>query len=138
MQLRRCGCQWLDGTVHAWNDAAVSDTIAERLRTAFDSADLTLLATLLDDDVRWGGEEDTPQTCHSRADVLAWYGGLHARGFRASVVEAMVEPDRIMLTLDVTRPGGGTGRNSQVFRIAGGRIVDIRDHEEGPPPPLSH
>ena len=110
-------------------DSQDAQAIAQRLRGAFEARDLERLGDLLDPDVRWGGEEDTPQTCHSRADVLAWYGGLYARGFRASVVEVAAEPDRIVLTLDVSRPGGGTGRNSQVFRIAGGRIVDIRDNE---------
>ena len=110
-------------------DRQDAQAIARRLTSALEARDLESLGEILAPDVRWGGEEDTPQTCHSRADVLAWYGGLHARGFRASVVEAAVEPDRIVLTLDVTRPGGGTSRNEQVFRIAGGRIVDIRDNE---------
>ena len=114
------------------DDTQEAQALAERLRSAFEQQDLGILAGILDPDVRWGGEEDTPQTCHNRADVLAWYGGLNDRGFRASVVATTVEADRIVLTLDVTRPDGGTSRNHQVFRIASGRIVDIRDHEEGP------
>jgi hypothetical protein len=110
-------------------DRQGAQAIAHRLTTALEARDLESLREILAPDVRWGGEEDTPQTCHSRADVLAWYAGLHARGFRASVVETAVEPDRIVLTLDVTRPGGGTSRNYQVFQIARGRIVDIRDNE---------
>jgi hypothetical protein len=106
--------------------------IAERLRSAFEQQDLGILAGVLDSDVRWGGEEDTPETCHNRADVLAWYGGLIDQGFRASVAAAAVEPDRIVLTLDVTGPGRGTRRNHQVFRIASGHIVDIRSYQEGP------
>jgi SnoaL-like domain len=111
-------------------DTPEAQALAQRLRSAFETQDLSTLAGILDPDVRWGGEEDTPQTCHNRAEVLAWYGDLHARGFRATVVETVVEPHHIFLTLDVTRPDGGTSRNSQVFRIAGGRIVDIRGHEE--------
>ena len=113
-------------------DTQEARAIAERLRSAFEQQDLGLLAGVLDPDVRWGGEEDTPETCHNRADVLAWYGDLIDRGFRASVVAAEVEPDRVVLTLDVTRPGGGTSRNHQVFRIAAGHVVDIRGQEEGP------
>ena len=109
-----------------------AEAVAQRLRSAFQTQDLSILASLLDPEVRWGGEEDTPQTCHNRADVLAWYGGLAARGFRATVVEAEVEAHQIVLTLDVTEPGGGTSRNHHVFRIAGGRVVEIRDHEEAP------
>ena len=114
------------------DDTQEAQAIAERLRSALEGRDLTTLAGILDPDVRWGGEEDTPQTCHNRADVLAWYGGLIDRGFRASVAATAVEPDRIVLTFDVTRPGGGTSRNHQVFRIASGLVVDIRGHEEGP------
>jgi ketosteroid isomerase-like protein len=113
-------------------DRQDAQDIAQRLRSAFEARDLEGLGDLLAPDVRWGGEEDTAQTCHSRADVLAWYGDLHARGVRASVVEASVEPHRVVLTLDVSRPGGGTSRNYQAFRIADGRIVDIRDHGEAP------
>ena len=117
------------------DDTQEVQAIAERLRSALEGQDLTILAGILDPDVRWGGEEDTPETCHNRADVLAWYGGLIDRGFRASVAAAAVEPDRIVLTLDVTRPGGGTSRNHQVFRIAAGHVVDIRGQEEGPASP---
>jgi hypothetical protein len=114
------------------DDIEEAQAIAERLRSAFEQQDLGILAGVLDPDVRWGGEEDTPETCHNRADVLAWYGGLIDQGFRASVAAAAVEPDRIVLTLDVTRPGRGTSRNHQVFRIASGHIVDIRSYQEGP------
>src|SRR6266513_27090 len=74
------------------DDTEEAQAIAERLRSAFEQQDLGILA-----------------------DVLAWYGGLIDRGFRASVAAAAVEPDHIVLTLDVTRPGGGTSRNRQVF-----------------------
>ncbi|MEA2591052.1 MAG: SnoaL-like domain, partial [Actinomycetota bacterium] len=117
------------GRCRTGEDRQGAQAIARRLTSALEARDLESLGEILAPDVRWGGEEDTPQTCHSRADVLAWYGGLHARGFRASVVEAAVEPDSVVLTLDVTRPGGGTSRNYQLFRIAGGCIVDIRDNE---------
>ena len=116
-------------------DTQEAQAIAERLRSAFEQQDLGILAGVLDPDVRWGGEEDTPETCHNRADVLAWCGGLIDRGFRASVAATAVEPDRIVLTLDVTRPGGGTSRNHQAFRIAAGHVVDIRGQEEGPAGP---
>ena len=112
-----------------------AQAIAERLRSAFEQQDLGILAGVLDPDVRWGGEEDTPETCHNRADVLAWYGSLIDRGFQASVAATAVEPDRIVLSLDVTTPGGGTSRNHQVFRIASGHVVDIRGQEEGPASP---
>ena len=116
------------------DDTEETQAIAQRLRSAFEQQDLGILAGVLDPDVRWGGEEDTPETCHNRADVLAWYGGLIYRGFRARVAAAAVEPDRIVLTLDVTRPGGGTTRNHQVFRIASGHVVTSGTTRKAPPP----
>lgn len=107
-------------TMDAW-------AVAARLQTAFETRDLFVLAEILDPDVRWGPDEETPQTCHSRADVLAWYGGLYARGFRADIVESAVEPGRILLRLDVQRPDGEVTRNNQLFTVRDGLIVDIRD-----------
>jgi ketosteroid isomerase-like protein len=121
--------------VHAWNDAAVPDTIAERLRTAFDSADLTLLGTLLAGDVRWGGEEDTEDTCHSRADVLRWYTRLRNRGVRARVAEVLELGDAVVLELALTGREDDPqdelrARLFQVFRIGDGLVVDIRGFPE--------
>ncbi|MCW3045460.1 MAG: SnoaL-like protein [Actinobacteria bacterium] len=48
-----------------------AQAIARRLTSALEARDLESLGNLLAPDVRWGGEEDTPQTCHSRDDVLA-------------------------------------------------------------------
>ncbi len=44
-----------------------TEAVATRLRAAFDSADLAAFGALLDDNVRWGGEDDTPETCRTRA-----------------------------------------------------------------------
>src|SRR5467141_2722213 len=120
------------GRCRMGEDRQDAQAIARRLTSALEARDLESLGDLLAPDVRWGGEEDTPETCHSRADVLAWYGGLIDRGFRATVAATAVEPDRVVLSLDVTRPGGGTSRNHQVFRIAAGQVVDIGGQEEGP------
>jgi hypothetical protein len=121
--------------VRAWNDAAVPDTIAERLRTAFDSADLTLLGTLLAGDVRWGGEEDTEDTCRTRSDVLRWYTRVRDRGVRARVTEVLDQGDTVVLGLALT--GHDTDPADmlppllfQVFRIVDGRVEDIRGFPE--------
>jgi hypothetical protein len=41
------------------------EAVAAGLTAAFAVGDLDQLAPLLAPDVRWGGEEDTEQTCHS-------------------------------------------------------------------------
>lgn len=112
------------------------ERIALRIRTAFEDRDLGLLATVLAEDVRWGGDEDAETTCHSRAEVLAWYGRLRAQGVRAHVMELDVLPGAAVLGLDLIWPPGmdeQPGRVYQVFRIVDDRVVDIRgcpDHAE--------
>jgi ketosteroid isomerase-like protein len=106
-------------------------SIAERLRTAFDGADLTLLGSLLAGEVRWGGEEDTDDTCHTRADVLRWYTRLHDRGVRARVTEVLDEGDVVLLGLALTGHDTDPARAVpdhlfQVFHIVDGLVVDIR------------
>ncbi len=49
--------------------------VAALWKTAFAAHDLAALEPLLDEKVRWGGAEDTPQTCHSRAEVLGGKSG---------------------------------------------------------------
>jgi hypothetical protein len=51
-------------------DPAVVRQVAERLRAAFDTADLDLLASVLHPDVRWGGG---PAGCHTPAP-RCWSG----------------------------------------------------------------
>lgn len=106
---------------------AGEQAVARRLRTAYETRDFGLLADLLDPHVRWGGEEETPDTCHSRGEVLAWYRGLYDRGVTATITEVTVEPGLIVFDLDVVWPGGEQQRSHQAFRLAGDRIVDIRD-----------
>jgi hypothetical protein len=51
---------------------------AKTLVVAIEEGDEQQLASLLDPAVRWGGAEETPETCHGRGEVLAWYGKLRA------------------------------------------------------------
>lgn len=108
---------------------------AEKLRQAFEQGDERLLASVLDPTVRWGGEEEEPDTCHSRGEVLAWYGKLKAAGVSATVEEVIDCGDVVVLGLAISRPEGRTGSEVplvvfQVFRLAAGLVVDIRGFPE--------
>jgi SnoaL-like domain len=127
-------------------DNPVSGTIAESLRDAFEADDVTRVASLLASDVRWGGEEDTDDTCHTRDQVLAWYGRIRDRGVRARVTEVIDAGDRVVLGLALHVPGANPGAPLpgrlvdpsrpmpahlfQVFRIVDGLVVDIRGFPE--------
>lgn len=103
--------------------------IAARLRAGLETPDQALLASLLDAEVRWGGAEETPATCHSRAAVLRWYQGLHQAGVRARVTETIALPHAVILALAVTGPDAASPLPEsvyQVFQIRGGLVADIR------------
>ncbi len=78
----------------------------------------------------WGGEQDTPEVCHGRADVLRWYEELDGPGVRARVEELCIHQDMIVVGLRVTWPDPA-GREDQVFvryqvfRVVDGLIADI-------------
>ena len=103
-----------------------TEAIAGRLTAALEGQDASALFHLLDPDVRWGGEEETPNTCHNRVQVMAWYGRLAAAGTTATVAGVEVEGDRFVLSLDVTDPVRGQHLRRSAYTVVGGRIVDIR------------
>ena len=101
-------------------DPGELERIAERLRGAFAAEDPAQLGSLLHDDVRWG-------TCHSRAQVLEWYGVLRDQGVHARVGEALVRGDRVVLEMRLARPARTM---YQVFRVAGGAVVEITGSDD--------
>lgn len=109
-----------------------STEIGRRLAAALATADLDEFGALLDPQVRWGGDEDSGDTCHSRAEVLAWYGRLRDNGVRAGVSETVERPGIVVLRLDLSWPdGAGNDRPAsifQVYRHMDGLIFDIRGY----------
>ena len=114
--------------------SASLQALADALEAAFDRRDAALLATLLAADVRWGGEEETPETCHSDREVLAWYERLRAEGVEAQVEEVVVRERAVILGLRVSMPGEAPESDPQqlwqTFAVAGGLIVEIRGYPE--------
>jgi ketosteroid isomerase-like protein len=114
---------------------STADAIAERVRTAFESADLTAIAELLDPNVRWGAPDDRAPSCQNRDQVLGWYRLGRAAGVRARVSELVVHGDKILVGLKVVgnqaaEEQGGEADRWQVLTIRGGHVVDIRGFEE--------
>lgn len=108
--------------------------LAQRIRVALESADLSQFAELLDPNVRWGAPDDPNPSCQSRTDVLAWYGRGRAAGRRARVVDVQTHGNKILvhLTVSTSSPKGGPaveGDRWQVLTCARGRVVDIRGFE---------
>src|ERR1700733_342532 len=79
---------------------AAETAIAERIRTAYTTADLDAFGELLAPDVRWG-DDAHPNRCCSRQDVLStfrrWIGG----GVTADVLAVDSGPHGVMACLHI-------------------------------------
>jgi ketosteroid isomerase-like protein len=110
----------------------VIDDTAARWRTAFAAGDVAALGALLDDNVRWGGPEETPQTCHSPSEVLRRLAGQAADGVKARIVEVVAGADAFLVELYVSRPQGTAHQRErsvyQVLTVRDGLVTDIRGY----------
>src|SRR5258708_6774887 len=91
---------------------------------------------MLDDSVRWGGEKDTPETCHSRTHVLDRLARQRANGLETQVIEVVPCEGAVLLGLRVKRPvPGGFAREQSVYQVlsvSNQRVVDIRGYPSRP------
>ena len=107
-----------------------AQALAARLHAALDSGDLARWGALLDANVRWGGPEETSDTCHTRAEVLNRLAERVAAGLQTEVIEVVPGVESVLVSLRVSRPeadGSRQVRNVyQVMRLRNGLIADIR------------
>jgi len=107
-------------------------SLATRLRAAFESADLEAYGTLLDENVRWGPAEETPETCHSRAQVLERLAIQREAGMQTELLDVIPGADAVVVGFNVKRPvqGGFTREHTvyQVLKVRHRHIVDIRGY----------
>src|ERR1051326_8516395 len=108
------------------------EATAARLRDALDPLDRDALAALLDDNVRWGGEEDTRDTCHSRGAVLKRLDEQQRRGVQTSVLEVTPGEHGVLVALKVRQPAHAGHDHDhewtvyQALSVRDRRIVEIR------------
>jgi ketosteroid isomerase-like protein len=110
--------------------AGAMDAVAQRVRVALESADVSAFNDLLDPNVHWGAPDDPRPSCQNRNQVLAWYQRGREAGVRASVTEVVVLGDRILVGLtvrgsDAAEDRGGVALRWQVLSVRAGRVVDI-------------
>jgi hypothetical protein len=109
------------------------DQLATALGVAFAAKDLQLFGALLAADARWG-DDDNPNCCRTRDDVVATFGRLLVEGVEGTVTETHVGPRGVALHLRVDWPEPGEGRRAdlwQSYLVANGRIVEIQGHDDG-------
>lgn len=110
-------------------------SLADRVRSAFDTADIGAIRELLDEKPRWGDPSESIPACQSRSDVIEWYRDAIVQGMRARVSETAQIGDCIVVGLKVTG-----ARNSldtadeterwQVLTVRRSRIVEIRGYDD--------
>src|SRR5262245_42851655 len=124
------------------------DAIATQLTTAFATKDLVLLGSLLADDARWG-DDDSPNRCRSRADVVATFDRVLREGVDGTIVDTQTGPGGVAVRLHVHWPEpGDAGRDEDFWHayvVERGVVSEIQRHDDrrsavaaisrGPPTP---
>lgn len=103
--------------------------LAASIPAVITPADSKNLIALLHDEVRWGGDEDTEQTCHGRSDVEHFLATVFEDHDRAEVIETTVVEDRVLLELHLA---GGHDPSARflLLTVSGAKIVDIRPADD--------
>ncbi len=109
-----------------------TEVFAKQLRAALTASDLQAYAALLDEHVRWGGETDTPETCHGRTAVLDRMSSHLQAGMRTTVIDIVPGVNAVLLVLRVSWPvTNGFAREGTVYQalqLQHQQVVDIRGY----------
>lgn len=111
------------------------ETLADRIRAAYDGASLEAFGRLLAEDARWG-DDDHPNRCRGRADVLSTFEGWLGSGVTAEVLDTRSGPSGVLCRLHVNwtdpadRPRGV--EFVHVFLVHDGLITEIRRYDDMP------
>jgi hypothetical protein len=112
--------------------ARTVEQIAQQLRSAFTTKDLDGLGRLLAADARWG-DDDHPNKCRSRADVIGTFKRLLGEGVDGTVTESVTRPKGVAVKLHVQWPNPGEGRGVnfwQSYIVADGIVTEIQRHDD--------
>jgi hypothetical protein len=108
------------------------EQLAEQLRSAFATKDLDLLGQLLAPDVRWG-DDDHPNKCRNRSDVVATFDRLLGEGVEGTVTTAITGPNGVAVLLHVEWPNPGEGRGVNFYQsyiVSDGLVTEIQRHDD--------
>ena len=108
------------------------EQLADHLQSAFAAKDLALLGQLLAPAARWG-DDDHPNRCRSRADVIATLDRLLGEGVEGTVTETVIGPNGVAVLLHVEWPNPGEGRGVNFYQsyiVADGLVTEIQRHDD--------
>ncbi len=107
--------------------------MAAQVRGAFESRDVTKFGALLADDARWG-DDDAPNKCRSRTEVVETFQSLIDDGVGGEVAHLTTGPAGILCHLRILWPDPAirTGRDEvfHLYRVHDGRIIEIRPYDD--------
>ncbi len=106
--------------------------IAETLTAAFAAKDMDAFGTILAEDARWG-DDDHPNRCRSRSDVIGNFTRLLGEGVDGSVTETVVGRGGVAVVLHVEWPNPGDGRRADIYQsyvVTGGLVTEIQGHDD--------
>jgi hypothetical protein len=102
------------------------------LQSAFANRDLDALGRLLAADARWG-DDDHPNKCRSRSDVVGTFERLLGEGVEGSVTDSVTGPKGVAVKLHVQWPNPGEGRVLNLWHsyiVADGVVTEIQRHDD--------
>ena len=108
------------------------DEIAEALTEAFAAKDIDAVGRLLADDARWG-DDDHPNRCRSRSDVIDTFTRLLGEGVNGTVTETVVGTGGVAVKLHVQWPNPGEGRGVNFYQsyiVRDGLVTEIQRHDD--------
>ena len=112
--------------------------LAEQLASVLAARDRAAFERLLHPDVRWGGGEDTEQTCHDRRQAGDFYAALLAGGAHLDVLDSTVDHDgKVRAQLQVIGANGDSDLTYQtqvLLTVRDGLVIDIQQGEGDAPP----
>ena len=107
--------------------------IADQIRRAYSTRDLTVLAPLLADDVTWG-DPGHPRGCRSRSDVLATFSRLMSDGVDGEITELSQGSEGLLCGLAVQWPDEHQRSDDRalfhVYRLQEGLITRIERYDD--------
>ena len=111
------------------------EELGERIKVAFNSADLGAFAGLLAPDTRWGAPDSQEADCRSREEVLEWWSRGRQSGARARVTEVVPGAGALLVGLHVSgtreaEQNGGETERWQVLHVESDQIIDIRGFDD--------
>lgn len=108
--------------------------LAQRLPVVLARRERAAFVQLLAPEARWGGREDTEQTCHDSQQAGNFYEALLASGVCLDVLRSeVVTDDRVLAHLHVSGPEDESYQARVLLTVRDGLISDILQLEDDAP-----